>query len=284
MAFKRILSLKKLALQANTIRSHIISMTFHAGSGHPGGALGMADIMTYLYFNVLKHNPLQPKDPKRDFFFLSNAHTCPVLYATLAECGYFSKLELKNLRKLGSKLQGHPHLGSVPGVEASGGPLGQGISQAVGLAAVLKREKKPNRVFCYVGDGELEEGQCWEALLFAQKEQLDNLVVIVDWNHIQIDGDPDDVIGLGDLGKKFRAFDWRVIEIDGNSLPQIAHAFKALSSFKVKKPTCILAKTIPGKGVSFMENKHEWHGKAPNEEEMRMALQELNEERKKFER
>jgi len=252
-----------------------------AKSGHCGGALGMVDILCVLYFEELKHNPKKPNWKERDFFILSNGHTNPVLYATLAEAGYFKKKELLTLRKIGSRLQGHPHYGVLPGVENSGGPLGQGISQAVGLAASLKRERKKNRVYCFVGDGEIEEGECWEALLFANKEQLDNLVVIVDYNHIQIDGDPDEVIHLGSLTKKFSAFNFRTIEFDGNSILQIKKVFSEVKKLK-GKPICLIANNIPGKGVSFMENDFHWHGKAPNEVETKMALEELNEERIKI--
>lgn len=266
-----VVSLQK---KANLLRQHIISMVTKAGSGHPGGALGMADVMSVLYFDVMKYKPKFPEWIGRDYFILSNAHTCPILYACLAEAGFFKKEELLTLRQLGSPLQGHPHNLGLPGVETSGGPLGQGISQAVGLAASLKRDNKNNRVFCYVGDGELEEGQCYEAALFAQKEQLDNLIVIVDRNNIQIDGSTEDVIHLGDIANKFRAFDFRVIEFDGNNMYQVKHAFK--EGLKLKgKPLCFVANSIPGKGVSFMEKDFHWHGKAPSSSEGYDALEEL---------
>ncbi len=266
-----VVSLQK---KANILRQHIISMVSKAGSGHPGGALGMADVMSVLYFDVMKYKPKFPVWIGRDYFILSNAHTCPILYACLAEAGFFKKEELLTLRQLGSPLQGHPHNLGLPGIEASGGPLGQGVSQAVGLAASLKREKKNNRVFCYVGDGELEEGQCYEAALFAQKEQLDNLIVIVDRNNIQIDGSTEDVIHLGDIASKFRAFDFRVIEFDGNNMYQVKHAFK--EGLKLKgKPLCFVANSVPGKGVSFMEKDFHWHGKAPSSSEASEALEEL---------
>lgn len=269
-----VMDVVSLQKKANILRQHIISMVSKAGSGHPGGALGMADVMSVLYFDVMKYKPKFPQWIGRDYFILSNAHTCPVLYACLAEAGFFKKEELLSLRKLGSRLQGHPHVGSLPGIETTGGPLGQGISQAVGLAAILKRENKSNRVFCYVGDGELEEGQCFEAALFAQKEELDNLIVIVDRNNIQIDGNTEDVLHLGDVVSKFRAFDFRVIEFDANNLFQVKHAFK--EGLKMKgKPLCFVANSIPGKGVSFMEKDFHWHGKAPSSEEATDALEEL---------
>lgn len=268
------LSLQK---KANTLRQHIITMLTQAQSGHPGGALGMSDVMSVLFFDVMKYKPKFPQWQGRDYFILSNGHTCPILYACLAEAGYFKKEELLTLRQLGSNLQGHPHNESLPGVENSSGPLGQGFSQAVGLAASLKRDRKKNRVFCYVGDGEIEEGQCWEAALFAQNENLDNLIVIVDRNKIQIDNTTEEVIHLGDVASKFRAFDFRVIELDAHSIHQIKHAFK--EGLKMKgKPLCIVANSIPGKGVSFMEQDYHWHGKPPSSEESESALAELRKE------
>jgi transketolase len=248
-------------------------MVHHAQSGHPGGALGLADIFSVLYGDVLHHKPKQPDWDGRDYLFLSNGHTCPVLYATLAEHGYFPKKELMSFRQLGSRLQGHPHIGSLPGIENSGGPLGQGISQAVGLAASLQREGKKNRVFCVVGDGELEEGQCWEAMLFAAKERVENLVVIVDRNYIQIDGSTKDVSHLDPLSKKVAAFNWKTITFDGNDIIQIRHAFK--EALLVDRPVCLIAKTIPGKGVSFMEKDFHWHGKALDDSQLKQALEEL---------
>jgi transketolase len=278
-----------LELQANEIRMSIIEMLFHAKSGHTAGALGMADIMTYLYFQEMKINPKNPFLKSRDFFLLSNGHTAPVLYATLAHRGFFSKKELLTLRKLHSKLQGHPSRDwgesrgeknehGIAGVENSGGPLGQGISQSVGLAAELKRSKSLQRVFCYVGDGELQEGVCWESFLFAHKERLDNLFVIVDKNDIQIDGTPKDVLAFDNLHKKFESFGFRVIEFDANNMNQIDHVFKGLKKFS-GKPICLLATSIPGKGVSFMESDFHWHGKAPNENEKNKAMDELNAQR-----
>ena len=265
--------LKKIA---NQIRIDIIEMLHEAKSGHPAGSLGLADIFTVLYFDTLKIQ--NPKDKNRDFLLISNGHVCPVLYAALANKGYFPKSELKTLRKLGSRLQGHPHIGTIPGVENSSGPLGQGISQAVGLAAALKRDKKKNRVFCIVGDGELEEGQCWEAIMFAAKEKLDNLTLIVDRNYIQIDEDTRKVMHLNPLNKKFTSFNWGCIQLDGNNMKQIKQAINHADKI-TDKPTCLIARTIPGKGVSFMQNDFHWHGKAPSDQEYKKAILELRSRR-----
>ncbi len=269
-----ILKLQKKSIE---VRKNIIEMLYLAGSGHSGGALGMADVMTYLYFNEMKINPKNPKLKSRDFFFLSNGHTCPVLYSCLALRGFFDLRELDRLRKINSLLQGHPHNTTIPGVENSGGPLGQGISQAVGLASVLKRENKKNKVYCYVGDGELEEGECYEAIMYASKEKLDNFILIVDLNHIQIDGDPKEVGGIDNLHNRFNSLGFRVVEFNGNNMSQIKHVFESIKFFK-NKPLCLLAKSIPGKGVSFMEGDYTWHGKAPNKEERNLALSELESE------
>ena len=267
------LSLQK---KANILRQSCVSMVTHAGSGHLGGALGMADVMSVLFFDVMNYKPKFSEWSGRDYFILSNGHTCPILYSCLAEVGYFKKDELMSLRKLGTRLQGHPHNLGTPGVEVSSGPLGQGFSQAVGLAASLKRDNKTNRVFCYVGDGELEEGQCWEAALFAQNQGLDNLHIIVDRNKIQIDNTTEEVIHLGDIAAKFRAFDFRVIEFDAHNINQIKHAFK--EGMKMEgKPLCFVANSLPGKDVSFMEGDFHWHGGAPSEEESKKALEELRE-------
>lgn len=269
------MNIKELKLKANDIRKDIIEMLYRAGSGHPAGALGLADIFTVLYFDILKHNPKKPNDNQRDFVILSNGHVCPVLYASLAQVGYFPKKELLTLRKLGSKLQGHPHNLSLAGIENSSGPLGQGISQAVGLAAVLKREKKKNHVYCFVGDGELDEGQVWESLMFAAKEKLDNLTIIIDRNYIQIDGKTEDVMPLDPLNTKLNAFNLATIEFDGNNIIQIKHAFKHAKKIK-NKSVCLIARTLSGKNISFMQGDYNWHGKAPNEEEYKLAMAELN--------
>lgn len=263
----------KLKLIANELRKKIILSLENAKSGHTGGALGLADLFAVLYFevaNISKENILKPS---RDYIFLSNGHTCPVLYATLAQKGIITDKELMTLRKLGSRLQGHPHVGVLPGVENSGGPLGQGISQAVGCAVALKRDQKKNKVFCFVGDGELEEGQCWEAMLFASKEQCDNLIVIVDRNNMQIDGTVQEVAHLFPLGKKFAAFGFHVIHLDGNNIFQIRQAFEYAQT--IGKPVVLIARTIPGKGVSFMEGDYHWHGKVPTADEAKKAISEL---------
>ena len=269
------MNIKDLRLNANHIRKNIILMLSKAGSGHSAGALGLADIFTYLYFQELKHNPKKPKDKNRDFLILSNGHVCPVLYATLAKAGYFKESELLSLRKLGSRLQGHPNSHELPGIENSSGPLGQGISQAVGLAVALKRDSKSNRVFCIIGDGEMQEGQVWEALMFAAKEKLDNLFIIIDRNHIQIDGYTENVCSLEPLSRKLTAFGYAAIEFDGNDIMQIKHALTHAKKIQ-HKPVCLIARTTPGKGVSFMEGKYEWHGKTPNQKEALQALRELD--------
>ncbi len=269
------MNVKNLELKAKQIRLDIVDMLYNAGSGHPAGALGLADIFTVLYFDVLKHDSKKPNWKDRDYVILSNGHVCPVLYAILANCGYFPRKKLQTLRKLGSPLQGHPHNLALPGIENSSGPLGQGISQAVGLAAVLKRDKKKNHVYCFVGDGELEEGQVWGALLFAAKEKLDNLVVIVDKNNIQIDGNIQDVSSLEPLNRKFNAFNFKTISFDGNSIVQIKHAFKHAKNIKAA-PVCLIANTVSGKGVSFMEKDFVWHGKTIDKEHYELAIKDLN--------
>ncbi len=257
-------------------------MLVEAKSGHPAGSLGMADVFCALYFGVLNHDPKNPNWPDRDRLVLSNGHICPVLYASLAEAGYFPKEKLMTLRKLGSPLQGHPHRGTLNGIENSSGPLGQGISQAVGMALVAKREGKSWRVYSPLGDGEMNEGQVWEALLCASKYNLDNLVVIIDRNNIQIDGTSDDVLPLEPLTEKLSSFGWNAIVVDGNNMNALLHAFDLAKSC-IGKPSAIIAKTIPGKGVSFMEGKFGWHGKSPSKEEGDAALKELDEARSKME-
>lgn len=268
------MKLKELKLLANNIRKDILIMLNKAKSGHTAGSLGLADLFAVLYAENLNFNPKKPNAKNRDFVFLSNGHTCPVLYSTLARFKYFSLKELTTLRKLGSRLQGHPHVGTLPGVENSGGPLGQGISQAVGLAANLKRENKENKVFCFTGDGELDEGQCWEAFLFAAKEKLDNLTIIIDRNEIQIDGNTEDVLPLKNLQTKLESFNFETIKFDGNDIKQIKKAYTKAKNTK-NKPVALIAKTQPGKGVSFIEGDYHWHGKAPNNEELQKALEEL---------
>ncbi|HCC23026.1 TPA: transketolase [Candidatus Falkowbacteria bacterium] len=273
--------LEALSVLANEIRRDIIKMLYEAGSGHSGGSLGMTDIFTALYFAVLNHDPKKPAWSGRDRVFLSNGHICPVWYATLAHAGYFPLSELKTLRKLGSRLQGHPHNLSLPGVENTGGPLGQGISQAIGAALALRLDQKKNYVFCLMSDGELNEGQTWEAFMFAAKYKLNNLTAVIDRNNIQIDGYTEDIMPLEPLADKFKAFGWHVLEINGHNMPEIISALET-SKVIYEKPVVVIAHTIPGKGVSFMENRFEWHGKPPAKNERDQALKELMKERKDY--
>jgi transketolase len=259
---------------ANHIREDVIKMLLEAGSGHSAGSLGTADIFATLYFHVMKHDPKHPNWEERDRFVLSNAHICPVLYATLAEAGYYPKKEIMTLRKLGSRLQGHPHRGALPGLEASGGPLAQGLSIAAGMAIAGKMDGRRSKVFCMCGDGEMDEGQVWEALMFVGKNRLRNFTLIVDRNNIQIDGFTEDVMPLERIKDKLAAFNFHVIETDGHDIRTLIEAFDEAKAI-FEKPTVILAHTIPGKGVDFMEFKPEWHGKPPNKEEARKALSEL---------
>jgi transketolase len=259
---------------ANTIRQDIIKMLVAAGSGHSAGPLGMADVFTALYFHILNHKPKDPHWKDRDRLVLSNGHICPVLYATLARAGYFPVEELKTLRKLDSRLQGHPHRGSVPGVETTSGPLGSGLSQAIGFALAARLDQRKWRTYCLMSDGELQEGNSWEAFMFAGKERLANLTAVIDRNHIQIDGFTEDVMPLEPLREKFEAFNWQVIEVSGHDFPQIIGAVAEAKAIH-ERPTVIIAHTIPGKGVDFMENNFAWHGKPPTREEAELALKEL---------
>jgi transketolase len=268
------MELKELQQKANNIRKSIVSMVYAAGSGHPGGALGIADVMTYLYFAEMSVNPQDPQMTNRDKFVLSAAHMVPGLYATLAEAGFFPKEELTTLRKFGSRLEGHTVRNLELGVETTGGSLGQGVSIACGFATAAKIDKKEWRTYCILGDGESDEGSVWESALFAAKYQLDNLVFICDRNNIQLSGSGTTIMPLDPVADKWRAFNWYVIEIDGNNFEEIIGAFRKAREVK-NKPTMIVAKTIPGKGVSFMENRWEWHGKAPNEQELQLALSDL---------
>lgn len=259
---------------ASDIRVDIIRETYFAGSGHPGGSLSAADIMTVLYFNEMNIDPKDPKKPDRDKFVLSKGHAAPVLYAALAERGFFPKEELSSLRKMGSMLQGHPDMKKVPGVEMSTGSLGQGFSSSVGMALANKIDGKQGRVYTLLGDGELQEGIVWEAAMAAAHYKLDNLVAILDWNGLQIDGKNDDVMTVTPVDEKFKSFGFHVINIDGHSLKEIFEALEQAREYK-GKPTAIIAKTAKGRGVSFMENNAGWHGKAPNEEEAKKAVAEL---------
>jgi transketolase len=278
---KKLTKIKDLKLMANTIRQDIIISLLNAKSGHSAGPLGMADIFTTLYFNVLKHNPKKPDWKDRDRLVLSNGHICPVMYAAMSNAGYFPKKELLTLRKLGSRLQGHPHRESLPGLETTSGPLGSGLSQAAGMAYALKLDKKPNAVWCLCSDGEHEEGNWWEAVLFAAKNKLNNLVAILDRNYIQIDGDTEKVMPLDPLDKKYKSFNWNVVKIKGNDMNQILTALKEAKKNK-NKPLMIIADTIPGKGISFMENDYTWHGKPPKQPEADKALVELKNERNRI--
>ena len=266
--------LKKLEQKANDIRQDIIKMLLEAGSGHSAGPLGMADIFTAFYFNLLKHDPKNPDWSDRDRLILSNGHICPVRYAAMAHAGYFPISELNTLRKLGSRLQGHPHRTVLPGVETTSGPLGSGLSQSCGLALAGKMDKASWRVYCLMSDGEQDEGNTWEAVMLASKYKLDNLTAVMDRNNIQIDGFTENIMPLDNLKVKYEAFNWHVIEVDGHNIQMFVTAVEEAKTVH-EKPTLILAHTIPGKGVSFMENKYEWHGKPPNKEEAEKALQEL---------
>jgi len=258
----------------NTVRKHIIRMLGEAGSGHPGGSLSAVEIVTALYFHVLRHDPRRPDWPDRDRFILSKGHGVPVQYACLAEAGYFPVEELKTLRKINSRLQGHPVKGTVPGIEASTGSLGQGLSIALGHALAGKLDGKDYRVYVMIGDGESDEGQIWEAALFGAHHKLDNLVAILDYNKIQLDGRLEEILELAPLADKWRAFGWHVLEIDGHDLAAILAAFAEAERTK-GKPSILIAHTIKGKGVSFMEDDVEWHGIAPNAEQVERALAEL---------
>lgn len=263
--------LKKISKE---VRKNIINMVYSAKSGHPGGALSVADILTTLYFYELNINVNNPKDEERDRFVLSKGHSSPALYAVLAEKGFFPKEDLTSFRKIDSYLQGHPDMNKVPGVDMSTGSLGQGLSVSNGMALSAKIDKKSYRVYCILGDGEIEEGQIWEALMTSSHYKLDNLCVIVDNNELQIDGKIQDVMNPKPIDKKFEAFGFNVISINGHDFEEIIHAFKMAKNTK-GKPTAIIAKTIKGKGVSFMENEVSWHGKAPNEEQYKLALEML---------
>lgn len=264
----------ELQVSTNEIRESIIKMLLSAKSGHTAGPLGMTDIFTYFYFHGLKHDPENPNWEDRDYLVLSNGHICPVLYATMAHRGYMPKEELETLRKFGTRLQGHPHREFMPWLETSSGPLGSGFSQASGMALALKINKKSNYVYCFLGDGELNEGNNWEAFMFAAKYKLDNLVAIVDRNNIQIDGNTEDVMPLDNLSAKFESFNFHVIEISGHDFRAIDEAVEQAKTI-TGKPTVIIAHTIPGKGVSEFERDYRWHGKAPNKEEAELALKEL---------
>ena len=274
---KKLTSIKDLKLMANTIRQDIIRMLVKAGSGHSAGPLGMADVFTALYFNILNQDPKKPLSDKRDRLILSNGHIVPVRYAAMARAGYFPVKELSTLRKYRSRLQGHPSRRNFPPLEAATGSLGQGVCLAVGMALAAKLDKKKHFIYCVTSDGEHDEGSTWEAINAANKYKLDNLIFILDRNHIQICGYTYNVWPLESVKAKYRAFNWNVIVINGNDFKQILAVVKKAK--KSKKPIIIIADVVPGKGVSFMENKYEWHGKAPDEEQAEQALSELVQER-----
>lgn len=274
MAFdeQRLTALKETA---NTIRQDIVKMVAEASSGHPGGSLSATDIVTVLYFNEMNVDPKNPDDPNRDRFVLSKGHASPVLYGALAEKGYFPKEELMTFRKLNSRLQGHPSKKSLPGVDMSTGSLGQGLSAANGMALAAKLDNKEYRVYAILGDGEIQEGMIWEAAMSASHFKLDNLTAFLDYNHLQIDGRVEDVMNPAPVDDKFKSFGWHVIIIDGHDFNQIDDAIQEAKRTK-GKPTMIIANTVKGKGVSFMENQVGWHGTAPNKEQLQQALDELN--------
>ncbi len=268
---KNIVELEKVAVE---LRELAIQILLNAQSGHSAGSLGMADIFAALYFHILNIDPNKPHDPDRDRLVLSNGHICPIWYAALYKRGYFSKKELWTFRDINTLLQGHPHYNSLPGIENSGGPLGQGLSQAIGMALAAKLDQKKYWVYCITGDGELNEGQIWEAAMFAPNHNLNNLIWIIDRNNIQIDGYTEHVMPLENLREKLEAFNWFVIEIDGHNHEEIIKATNMAKAVS-QRPTAIIAHTIPGKGVDYMEYKFEWHGKPPTKKEAKQALKQL---------
>ena len=273
--------IKELELIANKLRQHVIEMVAHAKSGHQGGPLGMADIFAALYFHVLHHDPKNPEWEDRDRAILSNGHICPIRYAAMAEAGYMPVKELMTLRQLGTRLQGHPERLKLLGSETTSGPLGAGLAQAAGMAYAGKMDKKKWRVYALTSDGEHEAGLHWEAMLFAAKYRLDNLVCIVDRNNIQIDGTTEDIMPLEPLREKYEAFNWHVIEINGNDMSEVLRAFEEAKSIH-EMPVCILAHTIPGRGVSYMENDYRWHSRPFAEGEEEQAMKELKAIEKKL--
>ncbi len=269
------LTIEELELKANAIREDIIRMLEHAGSGHSAGPLGLADVFTALYFDIMKHDPKKPDWDERDIFLLSNGHCVPVQYATMAHAGYFDRQELITLRQFGSRLQGHPERTKLPGLETTSGPLGCGLSQACGMALAMRMNKDMHRwVYVVMGDGEQDEGNVWEAAMLASKYKLSNIIAITDRNNIQIDGPTETVMPLEDFKSKWEAFGWHVIEIDGNNMEAIIDAC-AMGKAIVEKPVMIIAHTVPGKGVDFMEYDFHWHGVPPNHEQAVKALHEL---------
>lgn len=265
---------RELQAICRQVRRDIIEMIAAAKSGHPGGSLSAVEIVVTLFFDVMRHDPANPKWPERDHFILSKGHACPVLYSVLAQCGYTPKDQLVTLRKLGSIYQGHPDVRFIPALEASTGSLGQGLSIGLGLALAARLDGRPSRTYVVLGDGEIQEGQIWEAAMFASFHKVDNLVAIVDYNKIQLDGFVKDIMDLEPLADKWRAFGWHAIELDGHDIPALQKAFREAAQIK-GKPTVLIAHTIKGKGVSFMENNPKFHGVAPTEEEKLLALKEI---------
>jgi transketolase len=266
--------LKDLEKKAEQARELVIQSLLEAGSGHSAGPLGMADIFTAFYFHILKHDPKNPDWPERDRLILSNGHICPIRYVSMAQAGYFPIEELKTLRKINSRLQGHPHRTALPGLETTSGPLGEGLGQAIGIALAGKLDKKNYYTYVITGDGELDEGNIWESLMFAGKNKINNLIMIVDRNNIQIDGFTENVMPLEPLKEKLEAFGWHVLEVDGNNIKEFVTVINEAHAI-FEKPTVIIAHTIPGKGVDFMEKDFHWHGKPPNADEAKKALDEL---------
>ena len=271
---KKTSNVSELQAIAKKVRHEIVEMITAAKSGHPGGSLSAVEIVVTLFFDVLRHDPQNPKWPDRDRFILSKGHACPVLYSVMAECGYSFPDPLNSLRKLGSVFQGHPDVRFIPALEASTGSLGEGVSLGIGMALAAKLDQRPSRSYVVIGDGESQEGQIWEAAMFAGDKNVDNLVCITDYNRIQLDGFVNDIMPLEPLWDKWRSFNWHVIEVDGHDIAQLQKAFAEAEATK-GKPTAIIAHTIKGKGVSFMENNPKFHGVAPTQEEMEKALVEL---------
>lgn len=268
-------SVSQLNAIAQDVRAHLLTMIFKAQSGHPGGSLSASDIMTVLYFSEMNIDPQNPDWPERDRFVLSKGHCCPVLYSVLALRGYFDMSHLGTLRKLGSILQGHPVMKKTPGVDMTTGSLGQGLSIGIGIALSFKRNNTNNRAFVLMGDGETNEGQIWEAAASAAKYKLNNLIAIIDRNGIQNDGFCNDIMPMNDLTEKWKAFGWDVFNVDGHNIEALQNVFKKIKYKKSEKPTCIVAETVKGKYVSFMENNPSWHGKAPNESEYEIAIHDI---------
>ena len=272
---KKTYTIEELELKANEIRQDIIKMLEHAGSGHSAGPLGLADIFTAMYFDILKQDPQKPDWDQRDILLLSNGHCVPVRYTAMAHAGYFDKKELMTLRQFGTRLQGHPERLKLPGLENTSGPLGCGLSQACGMALAMRMDKEQHRwIYCVMGDGELDEGNVWEAAMLASKYKLNNIIAIIDRNNIQIDGPTEVVMPLEDLKEKWEAFGWHVIEIDGNNMEAVIDA-AAMGRAVVEKPVMVIAHTVPGKGVDFMEYDFHWHGAPPNKEQAKEALHDL---------